>query len=321
MSGGALFVTGVTNPSGLNEDWMACSSDLVVVLDGATVRTESGCSHGPAWYARKLGAAIISHAATRSRSLQEILAEAIQDVATLHIGTCDLNDPAAPSAAVAIVRVEGDYIRYLVLGDVTVVADLGHEVAAVSDDRVSKTALNERKEADSLPIGSPEKTAAMLRMKEAELAAKNTPGGYWIAGSDPGAVNYAITGEWTTETVCRLAVLTDGAARFANTFRPGVGWEAVLEILKHNGPGRLIEHVRLFEHADPEGRRFARNKKSDDATVVYAVPQPAIRTEPPPRPSEEERQLAIASLIYPDGLMGAEPIDPNWRERGHDTPK
>lgn len=293
---------------------MASSSDLVVVLDGATVRTESGCSHGPAWYARKLGAAIISHAAARSRTLRDILAEAIEDVAALHIGTCDLADPAAPSAAVAIVRVEGENIRYLVLGDVTVVADLGDdEVVSVTDDRVSKTALLERQEADLYPIGTAEKTAALMRMKTAELAAKNHEGGYWIAGSDPQAVEHAITGEWSTNSVRRLAVFTDGAARFINMFRPNTTWRSVLEILKHNGPERLLEEIRLAEHCDKEGKRFPRNKKSDDATVVYVVPNPEIRTEPASQISDAERQSLIASLALPKGLMGAEPLVPNWR--------
>lgn len=308
-----MFVTGATNPNGLNEDWMACSSDLVVVLDGATVRTETGCSHGPAWYARKLGAAIISHAASRSHNLRDILAEAIRDVAALHVDTCDLADPAAPSAAAAIVRVEGDTVRYLVLGDVTIVADIGREVVAITDDRVSRTAVQERRAADQFPIGSPEKSAAMLRMKEAELAAKNTTQGYWIAGSDPNAVEHAVTGEWKTKDIRRLAVLTDGAARFVTPFQIARSWKAVLDILEHNGPRRLIEHVRLAEFRDQTGGVYPRNKKSDDATVVYAVPEPHIRDETR-TPSAEERTRALAGLHRPSGLMGAEPIDPAWYE-------
>lgn len=273
-----MFVTGATNPSsGENEDWMACSSDLVVVLDGATVRTETGCVHGPAWYARKLGAAIISHAASRSTHLRQVLSEAIRDVAQLHSDTCDLTDPAAPSAAVGIVRIEDDVTRYLVLGDVTVAGDINGAMHAVSDDRVSHTAEAERREADQFPIGTPEKNAAMKRMKVVELAAKNQEGGYWIAGSDPTAVDHAITGEWKTVEITRFAVLSDGAARFVNLFEQGT-WASVLEILQHNGPSKLLEHVRHAEASDTTGMRYPRNKKSDDATVVYAVPGSIMTT-------------------------------------------
>ncbi len=45
------------DPGTPNEDWVAVTSDLVVVLDGATVRTETGCVHGAAWYTGELGAA------------------------------------------------------------------------------------------------------------------------------------------------------------------------------------------------------------------------------------------------------------------------
>jgi len=53
-----MIFTGATvagDPAIPNEDWTAVTPDLVVMLDGATVRTETGCIHGAAWYARKLG--------------------------------------------------------------------------------------------------------------------------------------------------------------------------------------------------------------------------------------------------------------------------
>lgn len=66
-----------------NEDWAAATSDMAVVLDGATVRTDTGCTHGPAWYARKLGGAIIGGAGDQSRELADILADAIAEVADM----------------------------------------------------------------------------------------------------------------------------------------------------------------------------------------------------------------------------------------------
>lgn len=264
-----MYFIGATRRGGQeNEDWLACTSGLVVVLDGATVRTATKCSHGPAWYARKLGAAIIGHAASMSQELAVILADSIRDVAALHETTCDLTHPASPSAAVGIIRVGGDSTQYLILGDVTVVAQVSGEVIAISDDRVSQTALDERREADRYPIGSEEKQAAMQRMKVIELAAKNTPGGYWISGSDPRVVEYAITGTWATAQLDKIAVLTDGAARYVDLFRQA-DWPSVLASLGSVGPVNLINAVRQLEQDDPEGRRYPRNKRSDDATAAY----------------------------------------------------
>jgi hypothetical protein len=34
------------NPSSPKEDWVSAAQGLIVVLDGATVRTDTGCVHG-----------------------------------------------------------------------------------------------------------------------------------------------------------------------------------------------------------------------------------------------------------------------------------
>ena len=54
-----------------NEDWAMASENLIVVLDGATARTGTGCVHGIAWYAAKLGSALAGLAADRDTALVE----------------------------------------------------------------------------------------------------------------------------------------------------------------------------------------------------------------------------------------------------------
>src|SRR5437588_9355589 len=48
-------VTEPGDPARDNEDWVTADPDLVIVLDGATARTATGCAHGIAWYARNPG--------------------------------------------------------------------------------------------------------------------------------------------------------------------------------------------------------------------------------------------------------------------------
>ncbi|MGH3867232.1 MAG: hypothetical protein ACRDQ4_14030 [Pseudonocardiaceae bacterium] len=237
-----MLFTGATvqgDPAVANEDWTAATPDLAVMLDGATVRTETGGRHGAAWCARKLGAAIIGHAAVWSWPLGQILADAIRDVAALH-AECDLTHPGTPSAGVAIVRHEGDLLRYLVLSDVTVVMDTAAGLDVISDQRVSATAPAERSAADRRLIGSPAKASALLRMKHAELAARNRSGGYWVAAADPAAVERAITGEVAVDAVRRLAVLTDSAARAVDVFQFYGSWRAALNGIAGLGPQGFI---------------------------------------------------------------------------------
>ncbi|HEY3561792.1 MAG TPA: hypothetical protein VGL05_30210 [Kribbella sp.] len=197
-------------------------------------------------------------------SLTEALATSISAVADMHRATCDLSHPGTPSAAVAIVRKIGpERWEYAVLGDVTVVFAAPDGPVVVADTRISSSASAERSEADRWLIGSPEKEAAMVAMKHEELAARNRV--YWIAAADPRAASHALTGD--VADVTRIAILTDGAAR-AQTFGL-LSWQEVLDTLNAEGPRQLINRVREAEASDPDGRRWPRNKKSDDATAVY----------------------------------------------------
>ncbi|GGL99949.1 hypothetical protein GCM10012279_16800 [Micromonospora yangpuensis] len=246
------------------------SENQIVVLDGATARTGTGCMHGISWFVAKLGSTLAGLAADLDASLPSTLMTSIQAVADQHRATCDLLHPGTPSAVVALLRLNETVLEYLVLGDVTVIIDTADGLQVVADDRVDRTARAEREEADRYPFGSAEKQAALLRMKHAELAARNTPGGYWVAAADPTAARYAITGKIPLDTIRRVAVLTDGAARLVALFKL-MDWPDVLELLDQHGPTELIRRVRAFEAADPSCMRWARNKRSDDATAVYAV--------------------------------------------------
>ncbi|MFG3700820.1 protein phosphatase 2C domain-containing protein [Micromonospora sp. NPDC047620] len=165
----------------LNEDWFSASPNLVVVLDGATARTDTGCIHGVSWYAAQLGASLSAQASDASIALPAALAAAIENVANQH-RECDLNSPGTPSAAVAVLRRAQSYLEYLVLGDVGIILASDSTLSVITDDRVDKSAQPERRAADAYPIGSAEKAEALVRMKHAELAARNAPGG---SGSPP----------------------------------------------------------------------------------------------------------------------------------------
>ncbi|MFC0436620.1 hypothetical protein [Kutzneria buriramensis] len=248
-----------------NEDCAACNPRAMVVLDGLTARTDTGCAHGVAWFAERLATSILDHS---HLDPTEALRAGILHTAGLHARSCDLTNPATPCAAVGIVKIDGDRLRYLALGDVTIVIDSGTNQLAISDLRVNKTALAERAEADALPADSSDKAAALIKMKRAEIAARNTPGGYWIAAADPSAADEAITGEMPLFAVRRVAVLTDGAARAVDPFSL-YSWRGALDVLTNDGPRELISQVRAAEESDPLGKLWPRNKISDDATVIF----------------------------------------------------
>ncbi|SCL29987.1 Protein phosphatase 2C [Micromonospora pallida] len=251
----------------LNEDWFSASPNVVVVLDGATARTDTGCVHGVSWYAAQLGASLSAQASDASMTLQAALAAAIEHVANQH-QECDLTSPGTPSAAVAVLRRNQSHLEYLVLGDVGIILDADSDLTVIIDDRVDKTAQLERRAADAYPIGSAEKAEALIRMKHAELAARNAPGGFWVAAADPATVDHALIGKVAVDSINRSIVLTDGAARLVRMFNEA-SWNSMLELLESQGPSEVLRRVRQLELSDPVGFKWPRNKQSDDATIVY----------------------------------------------------
>ena len=254
------------SPDAPNEDafFVSPNGDTVAIFDGATARTSTGCTHGVAWYTHSLAGALASHIRLAPA---KALAAAITDTAARHRHTCDLAHPGTPSAAVGIVQARRKTLRYLLLGDVTLALDLGHGIRVVTDNRVHATASAERQAADQLPSGSPEKAQALVRMKQAELTARNVAGGYWVAAADPAIVAQAITGDLPLQHLPQAALLSDGAARAVDPF--GLcDWQGLLAILAAHGPGELIRQVRTAEATDPAGIRWPRNKIHDDATAI-----------------------------------------------------
>lgn len=218
-----------------NEDFAAVSPGAAVLLDGAGIvpEAETGCAHGVAWYARRLGAAILAEiTAGPDCSLRDALGQAIAQVRAQHDRTCDLSNPATPGATVTVVRRATSAIEYLVLSDSIIAADFGgdREPVIVTDHRPADE------------------------------------GG--LAQADEHAAHRALVGSIPLTHLRSVALLSDGAARLVEPFGL-LSWPDMLALLRDIGPAELISQVRAAEAADPERARWPRVKVSDDATVVY----------------------------------------------------
>ena len=260
----AVSVAGGSKP---NEDSYVVAPGLVIVVDGATARTDTGCCHGVKWYSENLGAEMAQRLIS-GLNLRHALSSSISAVADSHRETCDLTHPGTPSAAIGAVHVKEDYLEWILLGDVTIVID-GDSSLTIVTDQHDHVARMEQEEADRYPIGNPKKNAAMVRMKHVELAARNVVGGFWIACTDPSAADHAKTGKIPLQEVSQVLAMSDGAARLAVDFHL-MSWQDMVDTASRDGVGELTHQVRKAENSDPVGNQWPRNKKSDDATVVLA---------------------------------------------------
>jgi hypothetical protein len=203
------------------------------------------------------------------RALWELLADGISDVAAMH-PECDLSHPGTPSAGVAMARLNGQQLEYVVLADTVIVFRTHNGEMVITDDRVKNAASEDREAASALPYDSAERKEALRRMKRRERSLRNRLGGYWGAAADPIAAEHSIPGSISVSTAAAIAVLTNGAARCVTPFEL-MSWADGFRVLDCEGPASLIHRIREVEKSDYRAERWQRTKRSDDATGVHAT--------------------------------------------------
>lgn len=246
-------------PGHVNEDLAASGPGWVLVLDGATPApgAVSGCIHDVPWLVHRLAAAVGARLTTAGPDgLAQLVSEAIAEVCHAHAGTCDLANPDSPSSTLAVARVCGGTLEYLVLCDSPILlAHPGGRLTLLADDRLAR-----------LPGRRP-------YLPEQVRACRNRPGGFWVASTEPAAAQHAIQGAIGLDSVTDVALFTDGVTRLADWY--GYRWPDILARLRDAGPAALLGLIRAAERAYPHPRQ----KQHDDATVAHIRWQPRRSAE------------------------------------------
>ncbi|MFE7232500.1 hypothetical protein ACFVAF_17935 [Streptomyces sp. NPDC057596] len=199
-------------------------------------------------------------------SLSDGLADTLARVAALH-PQCDLNNPGTPSATVAILRQRYGVLDHLVLADSPVVFDGRDGYSVVTDLRVDAILPDLRAEVERHETHTQGHREALQRLVLAQREVRNTPDGYWVAGTNPESAQHGLTGTTELEDVRCAAVMSDGVSRLVTEYGMAT-WDEAFAALHAGGPRQLIETVRRVEASDPTGRRWPRYKSGDDATVA-----------------------------------------------------
>jgi hypothetical protein len=254
-----------------NEDFIAATTSVVVVVDGASVPPglATGCVHGTAWFARQLGTQLLALLNTEAdHSPADSLAQAISHVAALHAQTCDLGHPGSPSATVAILREQPETVDYLVLGDTTLLLEEPAGIRVVTDDRLENVASIQHGAMHQHATGSADHYRSFAELVTEQRRHRNHPDGFWVASTDPTAAQHALTDTAPRTGLHRAAVLSDGATRLVDRFSL-LDWPGFLGILAEQGPEAIIAQVRAAEGSDPDGQRWPRGKQHDDASAAF----------------------------------------------------
>lgn len=254
-----------------NEDFVGAVGDAVVLLDGAGIPgTEHLCRHGVEWYTRRLGVALLARLPDHGLELVAVLAGAIGEVADLHRDSCAIDDSGSPQAAVAVVRSTDRQLDVLVLGDCHVVVErAGLEPLVLTDGREVAVRAECLAALSGMAPGSVEHERALVGVRAAFRARRNTRGGFWVAKDLPEAAHEAVVGTVLLDGVTGVGLLSNGVTRLVEPYRLA-GWPQVARTLARDGPTELVRVVR-----DAEARARARGddwESPDDATAAWVRP-------------------------------------------------
>src|SRR5690349_3343546 len=253
-----------------NEDFVGAVPGAAVLLDGAGIPgTASICSHDAAWYAHRLGGALLGRLSGEDeRDLATILAATIDEIAAEHRDTCDITNPASPQATAAIIRAQLGRLDYLLLADSFLLLDRVRGGPQVLTDEREVTARRIcSAPLEGLTRGTPEYDRIRESCVQAMRARRNQPGGYWIAKDDPRAAEEAVTGSLPLRNLGSVALLSNGASRIVHPYGL-TDWPGVLNLLGAGGPAAVIRRVRQAE-APASGAPDV--GAPDDATVAHCL--------------------------------------------------
>lgn len=248
------------NPDRPSQDRIFTTPNAVIVLDGASEPTAT--HHDGGWYAETLGRQLRDQLhADPAQDLRDLVAEAIRQLVERYRLV-----PGGPSSTVSIVRWDANRVHALALGDSPiVVATTDGQLFRLVDHRLDGIALEERLRLRD--VDQDREQTAWQELVVAERAARNTPGGYWIAEASPEAAEHALCASWKVDEVRSVLVMTDGVAVGVDQYHvPERLSDAIT--LAQNDPGDLVDLVHDTEAHDPDRTRWPRAKRHDDKAAA-----------------------------------------------------
>lgn len=250
-----------------NQDAYGIFGNVVAVLDGASSYPATDPARDGGWYARTLLTAL-GQRLPDGGSLSDCLADAI--TATRDQAN---TSPGGASSTVLLARVDPHAVEVLVLGDSTLVIEQADgTLTTLCDMRLSEVAVDQRRAFRArfaAGVGFDAAHGRMLaQLQDAERAARNTEGGYWIAETDPNAAHHALTQTYPRDQVRGLLLLTDGAAVAVDQYASPPTWSEFLRQIDDEGAAMTVAAIHRLEQTDADGQRWPRSKCHDDKTLV-----------------------------------------------------
>lgn len=264
-----------------NEDVCGFKDNIAWVIDGATGL--NGRNFMPditdaRWYSswwdkylRKNITDNISIDLLMKRGIREVKEEFEMNlVNNFKIEFKELSKLDYPSASIALIRLNGDYLEYIILGDCRIYTD-DLNFPKIADETISKfdkdvfdamRKLNDFGYIDYSEI----KNKVMDKIIENRLK-NNTENGYWILSFDEKAIDNAVKGKIKISEHRKILMASDGYYAMCDKYNL-FDEKDILDLSFYRGAVSMFEILRRFENDDDKVRFIPRFKKMDDCTCL-----------------------------------------------------
>ena len=264
------------DPSKPNDDAFCHSQTLAAVFDGATGLGEQilPVDSDAAWIARRGAEGLIAYE-TPDLSPREILRRTAADAEKLFL-ELRLRPPAEtyeiPFASLMFVSARNNRIEALWFGDCAALVKRPGEPIQIVGDALDKRAAEAARVAKLAAAGNLAPAAGVSRAEflPALRAARNrvnTVAGSWAFGPDARCADHASQLIFDAPPQAKMLLVSDGFLALTSDYGR-YDAEELVEAASNKGLRALYNELREIEATDPEGRRYPRFKKSDDATAV-----------------------------------------------------
>jgi len=270
----ALSIPG--NPAKPNDDAWGQTSNAAVVLDGATSLSDPLLPGGSdaAWIARFAARRLMAHSQEGNAPLDALraaLGDAEKSFAGLRSRPPKENYEN-PFASMMFVSTAAGGIDALWFGDCVALVKRPTGAVEIVGEAFDKRAAEARRVAmlakakGLAPAAGVNRPEFLSALRTARNSVNSARGG-WLFGPDAQAADHARGKHLDAPGGTALLLASDGFLALASDYRL-YDAETLVAAAETKGLEALGRELRLAEESDPEGLRFARFKKSDDATAV-----------------------------------------------------
>jgi serine/threonine protein phosphatase PrpC len=256
-----------------NEDSFAHSDAAALVMDGATMLGDP-LMPGPsdaAWLATFGARRLMAHLQDQEpkKALRSAMADAEKSFNALRLRDVEAQWQM-PCASVMLTATHANGLEFLWLGDCGAVIAQGDGVTVVGETMAKRSAesARARKVAQEKNVSSaaPGVRAQFMDHLRAARGRVNS-GDYWLFSPDKRAAAHAQRKIVKVEPGALLLLASDGFLALASDYG-AYDAAGLIATAKSKGLAVMGEELRAIENKDANGDRFARFKKSDDATAL-----------------------------------------------------